>query len=451
MPRSGTPNRFVALGLVLALAFSGCVRYRPNTSNRASFMERAQTQTLGDLTATVAVLSDKESKKVFGAPLAKKGVQPVWVDIRNQSTVPYVFIPRNMDPNYYSADEAAYMAHFKQTKKIFEAGLLGILCFPALALIPFDFFAVRHANGKMDATFTEEAMRSNIIMPDSREAGFVFTSVDQGTKHVKVDLLSSAGQKTFDFVVTVPGMKADYTTKDLENRYPEEKITDCTAADIPKLLAQLPCCTTNKKGTRNGDPFNLVLIGDLEDIITILTSTGWDETEALTFKTGLAMARDFFTGRENRYSPISPLFHNGHSQDIAFQKARNNINQRLHLRLWYTSVRYGGKPVWIGAISRDIGVKFTFKVWYLTTHKIDPNLDDARDYILADLLQIEKVSKFGFIEGASAAKPAGPRKNLTGDPYFTDNKLLVIGLSVNDTAPAAFPWNNLFPKNPPSK
>jgi hypothetical protein len=339
------------------------------------------------------------------------------------------------------------MAHFRQTKLILESGLLAVICFPALALIPVNFFAIRSANGKMDSLFSKEAMRSNIIMPNSRESGFVFTSVDQGTKHVRVNLLSSAGEKTFDFVVSVPGIKADYTTKDFENRYPEETIVRCTGADIPELLTKLPCCTTNKKGTKNGDPFNLVVIGDLEDIITIFTAAGWDETEALGFKSGLAMAKDFFTGGENRYSPISPLYYKGHPQDIAFQKARNNINQRLHLRLWYTPVRYEGKPAWIGAISRDIGVKFTFSTWYLTTHKIDPNLDDARDYLLADLLQVGKVSKFGFLESASPEKTKNNRKNLTGDPYFTDNKILVIGLSPSDVAPGTFPWNDLFPVN----
>ena len=123
-------------------------------------------------------------------------------------------------------------------------------------------------------------------------------------------------------------------------------------------MGKLPCCTTNKKGTRHGDPFNLVVIGELEDVITIFTSAGWAETQALTVKSGLSMAKAFMTGDSDRYSPVSPLFYNGHPQDLALQKSRDTINQRLHLRLWYTPVRYQGKPVWVGTVSRDIGVKF---------------------------------------------------------------------------------------------
>jgi len=155
------------------------------------------------------------------------------------------------------------------------------------------------------------------------------------------------------------------------------------------------------------------------------------------------MAKAFFTGENDRYSPVSPLYYHDHPQDIAFQKTRDNINQRLHFRLWYTPVRYNGKPVWMGAISRDIGVKFTFSAWYMTTHKIDPNLDDSRDYLLADLFQAEKISRYGFAENTGLKTPGHKNKNLTNDPYFTDNKRLVIELSTEDTPFSSFPWGHL--------
>jgi len=175
----------------------------------------------------------------------------------------------------------------------------------------------------------------------------------------------------------------------------------------------------------------------------VFTAAGWDETEALSFKSAMKMAKAFVTGESNRYSPISPLYAHGHAQDIAFQKARQTIHQRLHLRLWYTPARLEGKPVWLGTISRDIGVKFTWRTWYLTTHKIDPNLDDARDYLLADLMNIQKVSRIGFLDHATLKDSEKPRKNLTGDPYFTDNQMIIMELSLNDTSFKTFPWNQI--------
>ena len=430
--------------LVLSLTLSGCVAYRPKTSDRSSFMERAQSQTRNNLTVTLTVLSNKEAKKFFGTSLSKKGVQPVWLEIENQGKIPYFFIQRNMDPNYYSPQEAVYMAHYRQGRQFLESGLVGIIFFPLLALIPVNYFMVRSANKKMDKIFDEVSMDSYVAMPGKKLSGFLYTSVDQGTKHVKVDLVGENQQREiFDFVVQVPGMKPDYTTKDFADRYPDEKIREYTDADFPGELEKLSCCTTNKKGKRNGDPLNLVVIGELEDLIEVFTAAEWNETSALTFSSGLSMAKAFFTGDNDRYSPVSPLYYNGHPHDIAFQKNRGNIDQRLHFRLWYTPMRYEGKPVWMGGISRDIGVKFTFKTWYLTTHKIDPNLDDSRDYLLTDLLEEQKISKYGFIENTALKNSTAPKKNLTNDPYFTDNRRLVVEISKEDASLTAFPWNQL--------
>jgi len=71
-------------------------------------------------------------------------------------------------------------------------------------------------------------------------------------------------------------------------------------------------------------------------------------------------------------------------------------------------------------VSRDIGVRFTLKTWNLTTHRIDPNVDESRDYVLEDLIEAERVGKIGYVGGVGECTRAAPRRNLTGDPYFTD-------------------------------
>ena len=79
----------------------------------------------------------------------------------------------------------------------------------------------------------------------------------------------------------------------------------------------------------------------------------------------------------------------------------------------------------------------------MTTHKIDPNLDDSRDYLFAELIEMEKISKYGFVENTALKQPAHKNKNLTNDPYFTDNQRLVIELSTKDTPFTSFPWEHL--------
>jgi hypothetical protein len=105
-----------------------------------------------------------------------------------------------------------------------------------------------------------------------------------------------------------------------------------------------------------------------------------------------------------------------------------------------TPLRFEGKPVWIGQVSRDIGVRFTLKTWNLTTHKIDSDVDDARDYVLDDLLESGHIARAGYVLGAAAAERTAPRHNLTGDPYFTDGMRAVAVFSEVRTTPAFFNW-----------
>jgi hypothetical protein len=76
--------------------------------------------------------------------------------------------------------------------------------------------------------------------------------------------------------------------------------------------------------------------------------------------------------------------------------------------------------VWICQVNRDIGVRFTPRTWNLTTHLIDPDVDEARHYVLDGLRVAGRVARLSFVPGVQAAPPADPRRNLTSDPYFTD-------------------------------
>jgi hypothetical protein len=105
-----------------------------------------------------------------------------------------------------------------------------------------------------------------------------------------------------------------------------------------------------------------------------------------------------------------------------------------------TTLQFRGQPVWIGQISRDIGVRFTTKAWNLTTHRIDPEVDEARDYLVEDLLKAEHLKAVGYVEGVGECESSSPRHNLTGDPYFTDGKRVVLLLSANRTRPHFVSW-----------
>ena len=109
------------------------------------------------------------------------------------------------------------------------------------------------------------------------------------------------------------------------------------------------------------------------------------------------------------------------------QRIRKNIHERNHFRLWLAPMTFNGQLVWIGQISRDIGVRFTWKT--ITTHKIDPDVDETREFLLENLAYSQVLKKVAYVEGVGEAPMDQPRGNLTGDPYFTDGYRLVLWLT----------------------
>ena len=161
---------------------------------------------------------------------------------------------------------------------------------------------------------------------------------------------------------------------------------------------------------------------------------GWVPAEETYSSAVWKTIKSYFFGSRYRYSPVSPLFFKGRHQDLARQKPRHDIHERNHLRLWLLPMRCEGKPVFIGQVSRDIGVRFTSKTWPPVTHKIDPDVDEARNSVIEDLLFSNTISKVGFVKGVGRATPSKPRNNLTGDPYFTDGLRAVIFLDPGPTS-----------------
>jgi hypothetical protein len=288
----------------------------------------------------------------------------------------------------------------------------------------------------MDLCFLTNAMVIRIPAHTSR-SGFVFTHLDLGAKQVCVALASdpaSWNYSRFTFVVPVPGLKSDWGQQQWTDLTNGMKAIKCDDAQLRAELEKLPRATTDKAGRKEGDPLNLVIIGSLPDLAAV-SGCDWDPTERITFGTTWRTFKSFLFGSRYRYSPVSSLYCSGRHQDIALQKARGSVNLRNHLRLWLTPLWYDGKPVWIGQVSRDIGVRWTLKTFNLTTHKINPNVDETRAYLVGDLIHGQTVKWWGYVKGVEPAPYWEPRHNLTGDPYFTDGLRAVIELSARAVKP----------------
>ena len=393
--------------LICMAALIGCASVEPQAVT--DYQSRAITRDDGDVKISASVLSDDESLEIYGVPLAKKGIQPVWIKIENNSKGAYWFLPVGLDPNFFPASEAAEAFASDSSK---QQRLALQQHFESLAL-------------------------HNPIPPGVTASGFILANRDEGVKMVQIDLVGSGRYKSYSMLSIVPGFRSDYRARKVftEPVYAQDEITNYTDdSAFRAALEALPCCASNKDRTRNADPLNLVVVGGLNDAFPALVRRGWRPTEQTYGGSVMRMINSAMSGERYPYAPISPLYLYDRPQDLALQKARDNIHQRNHLRLWLSPMTYHGKPVWVGQISRDIGTRLTIHSPYLTTHKIDPDVDEARTALQEDMAYSQTLSQFGLVKGVGMAPKTEPRENLTTDPYYTDGFRAVL---VFDSTPTA--------------
>ncbi|WP_180733009.1 LssY C-terminal domain-containing protein [Paraburkholderia sp. PGU19] len=399
-----------------ACLISGCAE-TPTTTAEPHYQNRAVSRADGDLRVSTAVLSSDESRALYDAELAKRKIQPVWIEVENNDSRSYFLMSPGLDPNFFPPSEAAET---------------------------FDSDATQQQRSALDQRFTELAFR-NPVLPGQTASGFVLTNLSEGAKLVEVDLVASGRAQTFSILTVVPGFQADYKTSNVFKRAadPDVSVVDYTDDEaFRSALEALPCCVTNKDGSKNGDPINLVIVGGLDDAFPALVRRGWSPTEQKWSGAIWKMVTSALSGEPYVNAPVSDLYLFGRAQDLALQKARDTIHQRNHLRLWLAAMRYHGKPVWVGQISRDIGVRLTFHSPTLTTHKIDPDVDEARTALTEDMAYSQSLVKLGLVAGVGAAPQSTPRENLTTDPYYTDGYRQVL---VFDHAPRSLAEIELFP------
>ena len=103
--------------LVLVAACSSTPQTVP--AYEGDYRDRAQSQEKDGIRVTAGVPSAAESKAIFGAPLYKRGVQPVWLKIENKRDEMVAFLPVGLDPAYFTPIEAANM-DLKDKKQVSE-------------------------------------------------------------------------------------------------------------------------------------------------------------------------------------------------------------------------------------------------------------------------------------------------------------------------------------------
>jgi hypothetical protein len=421
-------SRLILLAMALLPAAAVPAPFAPDRLETPAGLRDVRSKTLGDVSVSVSILTDQQARQHFGVDFARHELQALWISVRNASDRRLWFIRNTLDPDFYSAEEAAL-------------------------LVEGD--VARAARPALHQYFRDESIRVQLV-PRTITEGFIFLPRLEGGRYVDIRLQSdvyleqsryptatAAGpvsvrpprELRFDFALPLPDGDFDYERLDPEVTYAGRTLPSLSLDELRATLEQLPCCVSDADGQREGDPLNFVIIGETADILNSLSRSGWSFTHRIDMRTIRREVGAAIAGTSYPVAPVSSLYVFGRKQDVALQRARRSISQRNHMRLWQAPFRFEQRPVWVGQVSRDIGVKVTPRSPTLTTHVIDPQVDATREYLLHSLVAQGFVERFGFVKGSAAGTPAAPRFNLTGDPYHSDGMRLVVMLAAEPIPP----------------
>ena len=280
-------------------------------------------------------------------------MQPVWVEVHNATPRLMWLLRTGTDPDYFSPLEVAWSLH-----KPLGGG----------------------ANASIDRHF-EKLGFPNPIPAGTTHAGILFTNRERGTKLLNVDLL---GQKTlvpFSLFLTVPQDDAasGATVAQDQQHVPASQVVDYNdLAEFRAAIERLPCCAQGP-GTAPGDPLNVVVVGELEDIAAAMVRRNY-----------LRDTRAFDMGQEVL----------GRGPDVVLRKQAHARSSAAWIRAWRTPLSFDGRPVYIAQAGRPVGGRFAAPDAGFRTHA---DVDEARNLLVQDMMYSGGLDKLGFAHGSGTS------------------------------------------------
>jgi len=191
--------------------------------------------------------------------------------------------------------------------------------------------------------------------------------------------------------------------------------------DIPRRVSDSTTAEANP-----GDMVNFALVGTKEQVKAAYKAAGWvavDKSVEEAILNGLlkTLNKEAYTEM-----PMSTLFLFGRPQDMSFARADPLLvaAERHHLRVWQTDKTIDGRPLWVGSATHDIGFENDQRNGKVT-HKIDPNIDKERSYLL------DSFDAAGVYSSAAYVTPTDPlveARTATGGSFHSDGRIVVMAL-----------------------
>jgi hypothetical protein len=205
-------------------------------------------------------------------------------------------------------------------------------------------------------------------------------------------------------------------------------------SEMSQMMDYLPPRVFSGEG-REGDMVNLIFVAQQKELQAAFQRAGWVQTDKwnpifvwhlMQHGTGDAhvpMARFYLFGRVQDYS-------------YALPDPQAVVSRRHHLRIWKTNFTQNGTPIWVGSATHDVAIEIA-KNGRLINHRIDPQVDEERDFIGGDLTETASVSSQEYLHGVT---PVFEAKTASGEDYHSDSRILMLDLQpviAKDAVPSA--------------
>lgn len=175
-----------------------------------------------------------------------------------------------------------------------------------------------------------------------------------------------------------------------------------------------------------GEPINVGLVGSKDGVLCAMHAAGWYPADPITLRSSIKIIGSALLDRPYKTAPVSSLYYENRREDVAFEKPiGSSADQRNHVRYWQVlESGQEGRPVWLGAATRDSGVELSHDTGQVT-HRIDADIDAERAFLTSQLIAAEVVEATYEVIGVG---PTLNGRNGGGDRYYTDGEIVIARL-----------------------
>jgi LssY C-terminus len=195
------------------------------------------------------------------------------------------------------------------------------------------------------------------------------------------------------------------------------------SSQLAQMIDLLPPRVLNGEG-REGDMLNLIFLAKENELQDAFSRAGWLKVE----KSAPQIAWHLLWQRKHYTKlPMDKLYVFGRPQDYAYSlpDPQSIVARRHHLRIWKTDHQVDGVPLWVGAATHDVAIDFVKRRFRLF-HRIDPNVDDEREFIARNLAEKTQVTLEQYVQ---CTAPEFNAETATGQKYYSDSRILFLDLS----------------------